>query len=286
MTELQQKELEVLKHIISVCEKNGLRYYAYGGTLIGAVRHNGFIPWDDDVDILMPREDYDRFTEIASYELPDYLELRNSDSFPEHAFLFSKVHDTRTTMIGDYERNFPKRFGGVFIDIFPLDGLPNSEHDKNKTIKRYIKLLNLNNFVRPHLPRNDSLNQKIKLRLRGLFSSLYEYNYFSNKLEVEARKVKFEDSDMVLDISSLSSGCDKYIFSREWFDSTIKLQFEDILISAPVGYDLFLRKMYGDYMLLPPENERDVHGTFLVDLKNSYKLYQEKAISGVPLQKS
>lgn len=284
MNELQKRELDILKEIIQICDRNDLTYYAYGGTLIGAVRHKGFIPWDDDIDILMPRDDYDKFTQISSQLLPDYLELRNSNSFPDHAFLFSKVHDIRTTVIGDYEKNFPNRFGGVFVDIFPLDGLPNSEGEKIKTMRKYIHLLDMNNYVRPHLPRNNSLNQKVKSIVRNLFSTLFSFNHFSKKLEAEARKYKFDESSVVLDISSLSSGCDKYIFLKEWFESTIDLPFEDISIKAPIGYDAFLRKMYGDYMILPPEENRDVHGTFLVDFDHSYKCYQEKALNGETLQ--
>lgn len=280
MNELQKKELDILKAFIAICKKNNLQYYAYGGTLIGAVRHKGFIPWDDDIDVLMPRKDYDRFIEIANQELPENMVIRTCDSFPTYNFLFSKIHDLNTTYIGKFESEFVDRISGVFIDVFPLDGIPKNPQKRKKHLKRCIYYLTMNDLIRPHHKRNNSFRQKIIFVLRKLLQTLFKFNFFSKKIEKLVKTVSYENSLEVMDVSSLSSGCYKYIFKREWFDESIELEFENILINAPSKYDLFLKQMYGDYMIIPPIDQRDRHGVILADIDKPFSYYQNKIRNG------
>ena len=122
---LQEAIYSIYDDFATICDRNGLRYYALGGTLLGAVRHNGFIPWDDDLDVAMPRPDYEKFIEIAKRELPAHLKFMNWQDVPEMEVLFGKVQETRKSVVEDLE----KRLGitlscGIYIDIFPLDGYP------------------------------------------------------------------------------------------------------------------------------------------------------------------
>ena len=135
MNEIQGREYEVLTELKKIFERHGLRYFAVGGTCIGAIRHKGFIPWDDDIDIGMPRKDFELFRTQYYKELPCEYRKVDGDNSLSHNFLFFKVHDSRTTYVEYYAEHTPDRYTGVFVDIMPVDGLPVQE----KQIKNLIK---------------------------------------------------------------------------------------------------------------------------------------------------
>ena len=121
MNEIQKVELNLLKEFVKVCEKNNLRYFMVGGSALGCVRHKGFIPWDDDIDVAMPREDYEKFMKMQD-ELPSYCFIQNYKTDPHYIYNYGKLRDSRTTFIESYYK-YHRINHGVWIDIFPLDGI-------------------------------------------------------------------------------------------------------------------------------------------------------------------
>ena len=197
MTPVQEKELEIAKEIIKIIEKHNLRYFAIGGTALGAIRHGGFIPWDDDIDIALPRKDYEKLREILPKELPKNLEFLDYDNVKTNIFLFSKVHDVNTSYIADYAENTPDFYTGVFVDIMPLDGMPRDEQQKAKIIKHLRRLLFLNIRVRPIPTTTDTFSRKIKYGLKKILQCFFRYNYFSDALMKYASKYDFDSSECV-----------------------------------------------------------------------------------------
>ena len=144
MNSVQVKILSIFESVDSICKKNNIRYYAIGGTCLGAVRHNGFIPWDDDLDIAMPREDYDKFIQIAEHELPSNLRLFGVDNIEHYECLFIKVHDINTTLIHRDYKDYVERYAGVYIDIMPLDGIAENKLLRKVNFMQMNILMKLN----------------------------------------------------------------------------------------------------------------------------------------------
>ena len=134
MTELQTKILDIYKKVSVICIRNNIDFFAIGGTCIGAIRHRGFIPWDDDLDIAVPIEQYDKFKECMREELPTNLYLYDCDTVKEYRQLFCKVCDRNTTFIEETEKPYKKAYKGVFVDIMPISGVPSNKEEKDKFI--------------------------------------------------------------------------------------------------------------------------------------------------------
>lgn len=131
MTELQKKEFELLKYFIDICGKLNLRYYLVCGSALGAAKYKGFIPWDDDIDVAMPRDDYEVFLEKGSAFLPSYLFIQNYRTDPEFPMMMTKLRNSNTTFIEEMLKNI-KMNHGVYIDIFPLDGYPKNKKEQKR----------------------------------------------------------------------------------------------------------------------------------------------------------
>ena len=255
--ELKSIELEMLKFIDEVCKKEGLRYFLCGGTLLGAVRHQGFIPWDDDIDIFMPRLDYEKLIELTKNS-KEYRLLSEVDD--GYYYNFGKLVDTRTTMIEEeceQIRNF-----GVYIDIFPLDGMPNDEKECMRHFKKLDK--------RRHRITSFSKGKpRIRKNIFALFYNWYYYitNKFTGiKKEQEkyiniAKQYAYDDSVYVYATGGAFK--EKDIFPRAWLSNGTELIFEGIKFQAPIKYDKYLRQLYGDYMELPPVEKRISHHHFV-----------------------
>lgn len=233
--DLQLTEFEILKKFRNFCEQENLKYFLCGGTLIGAVRHKGFIPWDDDVDVFMPYEDYEVFCEKfpkgGRYEVIDW---KNN---PDYFFPFAKLVDNETMLIHGLW-DCIQSVMGVYIDIFPIVGYPGEE---NEVSKRYVDIM-----------RADD--------------EFYQYYNFASVSKAEdtrqaqidiKKKYSFYDSERV--------GCSLTVAQKPWsssaaaFRSSVKGTFEGEVFDIPAGYDEHLTFRYGDYMTLPPENKRSIH---------------------------
>lgn len=260
LREAQRLELEILLHIAEYCDAHGLRYFLAFGTLLGAVRHKGFIPWDDDVDLLMPREDYD--TLIREYNRsghPYFRLVAPGDTISRHSFV--KVIDTRTVK---RETNFDYAPGalGVDIDIFSLDGQPEDPEEFHRWLARLQKYYRLADF-----PVRKCHDCRWKRLLLGLINGLGGKRHllgvtikrhFQQKAQKLHRQYPYEGAAVVgMAEHFFINGNER--FRPEWFQETVLLEFEGHRLKAPVGYDGVLRQYYGEYMVLPPEEARQGH---------------------------
>ena len=260
---LKKVELNLLKVFIDVCNKLKLRYYVIDGTLLGTVRHGGFIPWDDDIDVAMPREDYDVLVEKGNELIPDYLFFQSSHSDSKLPMNFCKLRDSRTTFVEESIKHFDVNHG-VYIDIFPLDYYPEKKYQQ--LIFKYTNTV-LNEVINKEfdLPPNKSIKSRIAIALGSLLASDY-------KKAISKREKLFKS---VKPSRYLAHYCgawgDREIVPIEWYGEGVVLKFEDIEVVAPICYKKWLERVYGDYMTPPPPEKRVAHhyvGAF--DLDNSY----------------
>lgn len=257
VSELKSIELEMLKFIDEVCKREGLRYFLCGGTLLGAVRHQGFIPWDDDIDIFMPRIDYEKLIDLTKNSKV-YRLLSEVDE--GYYYNFAKLVDTRTTMTE--EECEPIKNFGVYIDVFPLDGMPNNETERMRHFKELDKRRRrITSFSKgkPHFRKN----------LLALFYSWFYYitNKVTDVMTEQkkyiniAKQYAYDDSVYVYATGGAYKKRD--IFPRAWLSTGTELTFEGVKFQVPTEYDKYLKQVYGSYMELPPVEKRVSHHHFV-----------------------
>lgn len=266
LREHQKVMLEMLKIIDSICKKNKISYMLFAGTALGAVRHEGFIPWDDDLDIIMLRQDYEKFMHVAPKELDAdryFLQKEFSEHWP---MFFSKLRKNNTACIERYIPRDEKVHQGVYIDIFPCDNLSNNK------IKRNLQFLASKMIIAKSIKKRgyltDSKLKKIVLLVSDIFPKRWLLEFVRNEKEL--------DSDYVHTFFAAASKYEKNIFPREWFKNRTEKLFEGEYYPISKNYKEMLTKIYGDYMILPSETERKckVHAEIL-DLEHSYEKYIE-----------
>ena len=274
MTEVQEKELEVLKECIKNIEKHDLRYFAVGGTCLGAIRHHGFIPWDDDIDIAMPREDYELFRTQFYRELPEKYQKLDCDNSESNTFLFAKIHDSTTTFVESYAKDSPDRYTGVFVDIVPLDGLPEVAYEK--VIKKSERLRRLNKWTRKVPAGYRKQYGVLKYVFRIFLSVIFPYNYFSDRWRKYLQKYNFDDSSLIY-FGYQPQTKNHGPLPHSFFASYQSVPFEDIEIRVPENYDGYLTDRYGDYMTPPPPEKRNSgHIAYILDLGTPCSFYKEQ----------
>lgn len=241
--------LGILKKVDSFCRENGIRYSLGYGSLIGAIRHKGFIPWDDDIDILMPRADYDRFVEMFGQQ-GDY-KLLQGQEISNH--LHAVVTDMRTVVVSPEGRSDEFFYrGGLWVDIFPLDNI--TSLDCYKHFRRKIYRLRRMQII-AETPRIQYKKRKDAVLHTLLHPVLKPFSdRFSRKFDAIMRKHQHESTPLV---SSLSVWYWKQQpLPREWFEEYTEVEFEGVKCFATKQYDAYLRSLYGDYMQYPPEADR------------------------------
>lgn len=265
IAETQKVSLNILKVIAKICDKLSLRYFLIYGTLIGAVRHQGYIPWDDDTDIMMPRPDYDK---LLAYLALHESELRplavfNRQTCAQYPYMISRISDSRYHIVMENEKDYGL---GIFIDIYPYDGLGNSFQE---ALKYGLKGDRMSSFcyqaTRNHYAvetTTSGLRKVLKLPM-FLVAKLIGKNFFQNRLANLARKKGYDQSEYVGCVIWLSGG-QKDIFKRSWFDDFSLVKFEDTEFRIPANYKEILEQVYGDYMKLPPKSERIGHHYYTV----------------------
>ena len=263
--EIQAISLEILHTVASICDEQQLRYALVYGTLIGAVRHHGFIPWDDDVDIMMPRPDYDKLLAYLKINIKKYPHLRvfNREECSDYPYMITRISDDRYVLDMANEKLFGM---GVFIDIYPYDGLGKTKEEAVSYGMKGDRLSSLcYQATREHfaIENTTSTLRKIVKYPVYLVSKLVGKNYFQNKLDKLARVKDYETSEYIGCVIWLSGG-EKDIFPRDWFDETELMDFDKYKFRVPKEYDKVLHHAYGDYMQLPPERDRIGHHYFKV----------------------
>lgn len=273
MNDVQAKILEIFKEVKQLCDANDIPYYAICGTCLGAVRHNGFIPWDDDIDIGIPIEYYEKFLALCRTELPVNLQLYTYKEHPHYINIFVKIIDINTTFIEEAQYDYIDTYKGVFIDIMPLSGVPKNPKEK-RDFEYKVYMFFVLNYVR-RLNWKDMCTWKHKLiwLLMKLFYKWIPIDCFSDAWIELLKKYSLEKSEKIG--QAWTKEIKKFIFEKELFLNVEEIPFEDTVIKCPYGWDKYLSKHFGNYMQFPPENQRFSGHSGIIDLRCSYKEYQK-----------
>lgn len=266
LVELQQTETAILRTFAEVCDKLNLRYFLLAGTLLGAARHQGFIPWDDDIDVGMPRADYEIFLEKGQQYLPEHLFIQSFISDPEYPLSFAKLRNSNTTFIESAISHL-KINHGVYIDIFPIDYYPD---DKREQLRFNAK--NAQYRRRLHAIWKKAAPEPWKTRLK---TAPHVLRYPSAKRVIHLREKLYRSvpkSSLMISYAGIFSN--KEVMPAAWFADVTTLPFEGMTLSVPAKYHEWLTHMYGDYMQLPPEEKRIAHHyADVIDLHKPYTEY-------------
>ena len=253
-------EFEILRDVAQFCEKSNIRYFLACGTALGAVRHDGFIPWDDDIDIAMPRPDYDNFIKSYKSNKFELLAMEFDDKYP---YPFAKVSDKTTNLVEKISNPFPM---GVYIDVFPIDGLPESEHER----KRHLKLIE--NDARVLAWKRISSGKKVGYihKLIQIIAKFFllpvPISVLVKKYDKDVRKYAYDKENFVGHlITKATWGSD--VKPKKIFDTYTLHTFEGCEFRLPVEYDKYLTIEYGDYMKLPPVEKQVKKHDFTVEWK-------------------
>lgn len=273
-------ELDLLNEFVRVCNKYNIPFYMTGGTLLGAVRHQGMIPWDDDIDVMMFRKDYNKLCKIGKEEFlyPYFFQTEDTDRGTVRGHI--QLRNSETTGILKSEYDTGRRFNqGIFIDVFPLDNVPDdvSEREKHlknmdKLRKRYRKKVYQTIYYKFRLRKNifAMVRDLVVHMLYKVWPSLscFDYEKLYKRFELLSQSYNHEETENVVLVPFYKENC---VRKRSWFNDVVYIPFEFMLLPAPVGYDELLRKIYGDYHKF--EIGTSIHGGVLFDTEKSYKEY-------------
>ncbi|MEZ4357071.1 MAG: LicD family protein [Eubacteriales bacterium] len=269
---LQNKSLEILLYFKDFCEKHNLLFYLCGGCCIGAVRHGGFIPWDDDVDVFMPRADYERLYLLWDKEADTerYSICRTTKDVNYHS-LVTMIKDNNTAFINRHSCNLDINHG-LMLDVIPIDGYPSSVLARKK---QALNAMAYSIFNAQRLPDHQGkfIRAISKIILAVVRSPRLKYWIWS-RAEKKMTKHDIKDCDYITELCSgyryLKKKYDKSIFKK-----AILKEFEGFMLPIPAGYDKYLKTAFGDYTQLPPEEDRTPkHDTVYINLNESYKKYK------------
>ena len=250
--EVQLRCLSVLKAFDAVCRENHLNYYLSGGTLLGAIRHRGFIPWDDDVDVMMPRADYMKLLDVPMSD-PRYA-MFSAEKCADYCRAWARMTDTRTRtqQVGLFDGDTD----AIYIDIFPIDGMPTGKLASRLFFAR-IRLLD----VLCKFPRRKRISdverwRTAKILLRTLLGWLpLNTHALALKMNRIAQRQPYDARDF-RGVSMVTHYGARERMPAEVFDHAVDVEFEGLKLPAPCGWDFYLTRLYGDYMQLPPEHAR------------------------------
>jgi lipopolysaccharide cholinephosphotransferase len=255
--EVKAVQIAMLRRTASFCEANGIKYFLGYGTLIGAVRHNGFIPWDDDIDIAMPRADYEKFLTISNGSIDDTINVLEHRRTESYAYPFAKAVNNKTKLI---ETEMASNYEiGVYIDIFPLDSFPAGI--RGKVFSRYMHTLkslisfSANKFTRKRGLAKDAV-RFIVFKLAKIFPTSFYLNLMQKRVEKSNQRASPYMSNCVWGYGK------REMVSKKIFDDTVQHLFEGELFNIPVGWHEWLTAVYGDYMQLPPVEQRVSNHSF------------------------
>ena len=269
MNNIQQRlwatEVEILDVFHAVCMKHGLRYSLAYGTLIGAVRHKGFIPWDDDIDVLMPREDYEKLLKVWDSDTNQEFILQEPYSSPDLVVNFAKIRKNNTTFIQS-EFEFKKKYHkGIFIDIFPLDRVAPAKF--TQMIQKLFCMLAML-YNRGYTSGNGGISEFAEKLLLALIPKKH---YRKMQKWAERNATRWNGNTQLKWFGFQTVDDMKHHYDPDIFDNLIKLEFEGKKYFAFKDYDQILRDEFGDYMQLPPEEERVwKHHPILIDFEKNY----------------
>ena len=255
LEDFKKIQLDILKSVAEFCTQNNIKYFLGFGTLLGAVRHKGFIPWDDDIDIIMPRPDYDKFVNSFNNNNP-YYEVKAPELDPNYYSPFANVCDKRTILIEVDDMSGTK---GVKIDVFPFDSVPDQYEDYVKFRNEFATLKKIMKLKRIPINSQKSRREKINLFLKKI-RYFHSYAFYQKKLRKLATSIPYGKTTFVDNLVYTFNRDSR--FEKSVFDSSVLLEFEGSLFNCPKDFDKVLSLQYGDYMKLPPEEQRVTHHGF------------------------
>lgn len=265
LSEVQAMILDIFDPVYRFLKERNLTHYMLGGTLLGAIRHKGFIPWDDDMDLGLPRKDYDYFLAHIQEALPEHLRLETYENTPGHHYYFSRIVDTRHAMrrLGSLE----ERSENVWIDIFPLDGMPNNPLTRRIHMARLLvtrALYHISCFEKVNLKRpNRPLSERIVIRFVEItgFGRRSDTGKKLNQLDRLLRKYPLEESNYICNFMGQYKF--REMFPKRWYGKGTLYPFEQYMLMGPDDYDAVLSQMYGDYMTVPKDADKNAHAATL-----------------------
>lgn len=281
MKEVWAVELDLLNAFAQVCFKYNLKWFVHAGTMLGAVRHHGFIPWDDDIDVMMPREDYERLCEIGTQEFlsPYFLQNEMTDQF--FCRVFSRLRNSDTTAIQMREKEYAFPYNqGIFIDIFPLDNIPDNQNELTSFLNQIHyyeshewQMRNMVHFYRPK--KDKGLAKRLKFYLKHLW-----FKYFARKKGDYKRLLQshvelmtsFNRSKTRRIGEVVVSPLGRHIWDKEWLMSPVYLPFEMLFVPVPVGYEQCLSASFGEDWKCPKQ-QGNYHGQVIFDTNRPYTEY-------------
>jgi lipopolysaccharide cholinephosphotransferase len=272
LREIQLFELQMLKDVVKVCDDNNITYIISSGTLLGAVRHGGFIPWDDDIDIDMPLSDYKKFLKIAQRELGEKYFVQNYKTDKNYSEMWTQIRANGTTSMPVKDYKYKIHFG-MCMDIFPLVGVSNDHKKRNKQ----KKALALNRMLL-HDTYAKALDEPISSKLKLIYAI---------PRGIRRLICRINEHNIMLDPNKFEDCCELWYSmdavpaqSTSIFHTFSQVKFEDAYFNTYGDYKAYLSNMYGDYMTPPPKNERDGHvdtlGDIIFDLNKDYSEYQKE----------
>lgn len=267
LRKLQLAQLEVLDEFARVCNKNNIVFYLAYGTCLGALRHAGFIPWDDDIDILMPAREYDKLLELSE-EFSEEFFLQTYKSDPGFKCAIARLRKNGTACV-EYGELEDRCHHGIFIDIYPQYDYPDSKIERCKiVIYSVLYRLLIANRAPMHHGKIINLFGKILLKVISGHNREEKINKFHNKLRAH------KNTKYVADLYGMDLTLTKVIkYKKQWFDEPKIVQFENRDMPIPTNANLYMKERYGDYMTLPPlERQKSYHEYAIVSFEHEYKV--------------
>lgn len=264
--------LNLLKVFDSFCEKNGLIYYVCGGGCIGAIRHKGFIPWDDDIDVMMPRRDYEKLKVLWPQQMDQSRYKFNDNSETQYLrTMWASISDENTTFIKERQKDLDISHG-IKLEIIPLDGCPSSSI--SRTLQMFWALIH-----QIYINQEPPVSKGSLLKGAGNILLLAHRSWPSRyraavRAEKRMSKYPFEECEKVTELTTRFQYM-RNEYPKETFEKAIRVPFEDFMMPVPAGYDAYLRMAFGNYMELPPEDERvPKHEAVYIDTDSAYINYK------------
>lgn len=252
--EHKRYQLEILREVDSFCKENNIHYYLMYGSLIGAVRHKGIIPWDDDIDICMTRNNYDRFLSVFPSDKSNGIYVREQTVESKFPFYYAKVCMSNTHAFEPIDNG---QFDvGISIDLFPLDPIP-SDKKKRKKILRRVRFYRFK--LIPHVIDYTVNRPWYKKVCLSVMNRLFKKEAFYYIQRIRKIMSSLDDNDTELITEIMTPYGESAIFPKSWFNESINLTFEELSISVPKKYDNILSQLYGDYMVPPPVEKQISH---------------------------